>query len=84
MIENEVLMAFEDSTMLTISSRSGSAAAKRSGHGARPASASIATRFFAKPATTKHRSGSCALQARWRDGLCSLLTPARINARPSK
>jgi hypothetical protein len=83
MIENEVLVPFEDSTMLTISSPiwvDGSQKVRPR----LPASASIATKFFAKPATTKHRSGSCARQARWRDGLCSLLTPARINARPSK
>ena len=80
MIENEVLVPFEDDTMLTVNSpiwvdgsQEGPADASR------PASASTATRSCATPAMTRPRSGSCGRRARWPDGALIMPTlPAAL------
>ena len=70
MIENEVLVPFENDTMLTDQQPDlGRRQPKRSSRASRPASASTATRSCATPATTRPRSRRCARPARWRDGL---------------
>ena len=68
MIDNDVLVPFEDDTMLTVNSPiwvDGS----HEGHAAASArtSASTATRCCARPAMTRPRSRSCERRARWRE-----------------
>ena len=66
MIENEVLVPFENDTMLTINSPIWVDGAGRCSRASRPASANTATRSCATPAMTRPRSGRCARPARWR------------------
>ena len=67
MIDNDVLLPFENDTLLTVNSPIWIDGSRKKTPRRRPASASTPTRCCARPAMTRPRSGNCARPARWGD-----------------